>query len=294
MTQLVWDATGDRMYETGVDHGVLYKPNESGVYTIGVAWNGLTAVTESPSGAEPSAQYADNIKYVTLRSTEEFGGTIEAFTYPDEFNEHDGFGVHEGGVYVGQQTRVPFGLAYRTKIGNDTVGQDFGYKLHLVYGATATPSERAYNTISDSPEAVPFSWEFTTDPVAVGTVGGVYYKPTSSVIIDSTKVDQSSLNALEDLLFGTSGTDPQLPLPAAVMALFTGTIVEVEPSAPTYNSTTKVITIPSVTGVEYLIGGEVVASGAQPAITEDTVVTARPAQGYKFPAVTDDDWVFYF
>lgn len=294
MTQLVWDQVGQRIYETGVDHGVLYLPDNAGVYNTGYSWNGLVTVTESPSGAEATPQYADNIKYLNLTSAEEFGGTIEAFTYPLEFAQCDGSAIFEGGISVGQQSRKTFGLAYRTRVGNDLEGTDHGYKLHLVYGATAAPSERAYGTINDSPEPITFSWEFSTTPVEVGIIGGTAYKPTATITIDSTKVDADALADLEALLFGTVGTDPSLPLPAAVIALFSGTITEAEPLEPTYNSTTKVITIPAVTGVVYKIDGEPVAAGVQPAITTDTVVTADPETGYKFPAVTDRDWLFEF
>jgi len=294
MTKLLWDQVGERLYETGVDHGVLYIPNSSGVFNDGVAWNGLTTVTESPTGAEVTKTYADNIPYLSLVSVEEFGATIEAYTYPDEFAQFDGMLVHEGGVYVGQQTRKTFGLSYRTRLGNDLAGTDHGYKLHLIYNALAAPSEKAYASINDSPEAITFSWELTTTPVEVGTVGGVAYKPTASLVIDSTKVDVLALAALEDLLYGTVGTDPSLPLPAAVMALFTGTIVTATPTAPTYNASTDIITIPSVTGVIYMIDGEVVPAGAYGPITANTVVNAVPAQGYKFPAVTDDDWLITF
>ena len=214
MAVLTWDQVGERFYETGVDHGVLYIPT-AGVYDSGVAWNGLISVTESPSGAEPSPQYADNIKYLNLLSTEEFGGTIEAYTFPDEFAQCDGTAFPKVGLAVGQQTRKTFGLSYRTKIGNDTDGQDLGYKLHLVYGALAAPSEKAYSTINDSPEAVTFSWEFTTTPVEVTGL-----KPTALLTIDSTKVASADLTALEALLYGTQLEEPSLPLPDAVIALF--------------------------------------------------------------------------
>lgn len=214
MAVLTWDQVGERFYETGVDHGVLYIPT-AGVYDSGVAWNGIISVTESPSGAEPSPQYADNIKYLNLLSTEEFGGTIEAFTFPDEFAQCDGTAFPKVGLAVGQQTRKTFGLSYRTKLGNDTDGQDLGYKLHLVYGALAAPSEKAYSTINDSPEAVTFSWEFTTTPVEVTGL-----KPTALLTIDSTKVAEADLTALEALLYGTELEEPSLPLPDAVIALF--------------------------------------------------------------------------
>lgn len=292
MTQLLWDQVGQRTYETGVDHGVLYQPDSGGVYDNGVAWNGLVTVTESPSGAEANAQFADNIKYLNLLSAEEFGGTIEAFTYPPEFAECDGSATVEGGISIGQQGRHLFGLSYRTKVGNDLAGNDYGYKLHLVYGATASPSERAYGTINDSPEPITFSWEFTTTPVAVGTISSVAYAPTATLTIDSTKVDADALADLEALLYGTSGTDPSLPQPAEVIALFAGSVTTVTLTVPSYNSTTKVITIPTVTGVQYTIGG-VVKTGTV-TITANTIVKARVLAGYKFAANTDTDWQYTY
>lgn len=215
MATLTWDATGSRLYETGVDHGVLYLLNSQGAYANGVAWNGLTAVTESPSGAEANPQYADNIKYLNLLSAEEFGCTIEAFTYPDAFAQCDGTASPSAGVSIGQQTRKTFGFSYRTKLGNDIDGSDHGYKLHLIYGALAAPSEKAYATVNDSPEALTFSWDVTTTPVDVPG-----YKPTAQLTIDSTKVDALDLAALEELLYGTANTTAELPLPAEVIALF--------------------------------------------------------------------------
>lgn len=216
MAKITWDDTGKRLYETGTDHGVLYLLGEGGTYDTGVAWNGLTAVNESPSGAEATALYADNIKYLSLMSAEEFGGTIEAYTYPDEFNQCDGNAEPQEGVIIGQQDRAIFGLSYRTLIGNDVDGQGHGYKIHLVYGAQASPSEKAYATVNDSPEAVTFSWEFTTTPVNV-----TGFKPTASLVIDSTKVDPTDLQTLETALYGgdSAGT-PKLPLPNEVIAMF--------------------------------------------------------------------------
>jgi hypothetical protein len=218
MAQLItWDGVGEKLYESGVDHGVLYLPNVSGVYDTGFAWNGLVGVTESPSGAEPNPQFADNIKYLNLLSAEEFGGTIEAFTYPDEFGVCDGSAEAETGVIVGQQSRKSFGMCYRTKIGNDVDGADHGYKLHLVYGCLVSPSEKAFQTINESPEAITFSWDFTTTPAPV-----TGYKPTSLITIDSTKVASEDLAALEVLLYGTSTgpVEPKLPTPDEVIALF--------------------------------------------------------------------------
>lgn len=214
MPRLTWDAVGERFYETGVDHGVLYLPDSAGDYKTGVAWNGLVSVTESPSGAESNPQYADNIKYLNLVSAEEFGATIEAFTYPEEFSQCDGTAIPTAGVALGQQARKMFGLCYRTKVGNDVEGQDFGYKLHLIYGCLAAPSEKAYSTINDSPEALTFSWELTTSPVPV-----TGYKPVASITIDSTIADSENLLALEDELYGeTAGA--RLPTPDEVLAIF--------------------------------------------------------------------------
>lgn len=197
MAKIVWDETGKRFFETGVDHGVLYPIQANGQYNKGVAWNGLTGVTESPSGAEATDLYADNIKYLSMRSAETFGATVEAYTYPDEFAECDGSANLVEGVVIGQQSRKIFGLSYRTQVGNDVDGQDHGYKLHLIYGATASPSEKAYATINDSPEAITFSWELATTPVNV-----TGFKPTASVTIDSTKADPACLKKLEDILYG--------------------------------------------------------------------------------------------
>ena len=296
--KLTWDQTGERLYETGVDHGVLYIPDGSGDYTDGFAWNGLTTVTEAPSGAESNPQYADNIKYLNLVSAEEFGATVEAYTYPDEFAQCDGTAVVSG-VAIGQQSRKTFGLSYRTRVGNDVDGTDHGYKLHLIYGATAAPSEKAYATINDSPEAITFSWEITTTPVAVGTISGEDYKPTASLTIDSTKVDPADLATLEDMLYGTSGADPQLPLPADVIALFAGSVTAVVLSganAPTYVSGTHVVTLPAVTGVTWKINGVTKTAGAQPALNtgEVALVTAHLQQGYVFGPGSDNDWSFAY
>jgi hypothetical protein len=290
MTVLEWDKTGERKYETGVDHGVLYIPDAGGNYLNGYAWNGLTTVTESPSGAESTKQYADNIPYLNLISYEEFGGTIEAFYSPPEFDQCDGTGVPEPGIKVGQQTRKSFGLCYRTKVGTD-LNPDQGFKLHLVYGATASPSEKAYATVNDSPEALGFSWAFSTIPTNVGTVDGVDYKPTSILVIDSTLVDPTALETLMEMLYGTVGTDPTLPAPADVMSLFTGTVTEVAPTQPAYVSGTHTITIPTVTGVIYKRNGVTVPAGAL-VIAVDTVINAVPAPGYKFPAVSVRSWFY--
>lgn len=219
MTALVWDATGSRLYETGTRKGVLYAKDATGAYGAGVAWNGLTAVTDSPSGAEETALYADDIKYLSLYSAEDFGGTIEAYTYPDEWAPCDGSAELATGVTITQQPRRGFGLCYRTVLGNDSQNESYGYKLHLIYGATASPSQRAYQTINDSPNAITFSWEYKTVPVAVGGD----YKPTSCIVIDSTKVDSARLTALEAVLYGSAGSDPRLPLPSEVVSIINGT-----------------------------------------------------------------------
>lgn len=211
MAKLVWDKTGEHLYETGVDHGVLYFPDQTGAYKNGVAWNGLISVSESPSGAEATGQYADNIKYLNLISAEEFGATVEAYTYPEEFEACNGNKelVDNTGVYVGQQSRSVFGFCYRTMIGNDTDGQDHGYKLHLVYGCQVSPSEKAYQTINDSPEALTFSWELSTTPVNV-----TGKKPTALLVIDSTKIDSTKLARIEAKLYGDeSSTGAVLPTP---------------------------------------------------------------------------------
>lgn len=214
MSKLVWDKTGERYYETGVDHGVLYPIQEGGVYNKGVAWNGLISVTESPSGAEASPIYADNIKYLNLMSAEEFGCTIEAYQSPEEFDECDGSAQIAPGIFIGQQTRKTFGLSYRTLIGNDVNGQEYGYKLHLIYGGLAAPSEKAYSTVNDSPEAMTLSWEVSTTPVNVAG-----FKPTASVTIDSTKVAADKLAALEAILYGSESQEARLPLPDEIITL---------------------------------------------------------------------------
>jgi hypothetical protein len=216
MARVQWDQVGERVYETGVDHGVLYIPDTvTGEYDQGVVWNGLVSVSESPTGAEATPQYADNIKYLNLISIEEFGATVEAFTYPDEFAQFDGTAEPEPGVLIGQQIRGTFGLAYRTLVGNDTQGDGYGYKLHLIYGAQAAPTEKAYNTINDTPEAITFSWELTTNPVEVPG-----FRPSATLVVDSTKVNAPKLAELEDILYGTELEEPRLPLPEEIITLF--------------------------------------------------------------------------
>lgn len=221
MAKLVWDAIGEKFYETGVDHGVLY-PQAEGAYPKGVAWNGLISVTESPSGAEDSPLYADNIKYLNLKSAEEFGATVECYTYPDEWAACNGEADIAKGVTLGQQSRNTFGLCYRTQIGNDTDGQEHGYKLHLIYGCSASPSEKGYSTINDSPEAITFSFEIATTPVNVsGTdLKGRALKPVASITIDSTKSDPEKLAALEKILYGDEETEARLPLPDELRTIF--------------------------------------------------------------------------
>jgi hypothetical protein len=284
MTVLTWDQPGKKIFETGVDKGVLFKRDVNGIYNAGFAWIGLTAVTESPSGAESSKTYADNKVYANITSAEAFDATLEAFTYPDEFMSCDGTAELTPGVFIGQQNRETFGLAYRTKIGNDVLSLDYGYKLHLIYGAMAAPSERAYSTINEASDPMPLSWALSTTPVDVPGK-----KPTALLTIDSTKVSAAKLLDLENIIYGTAGVEPRLPLPAEVASIV-GTVLTVtaQPTAPTYNAATDQITIPTVTGVDYFIGG--VKKTGLVTITTDTIVTAAPAAGYKFPAVADNDW----
>lgn len=217
MAKLVWDQTGSRYYETGVDRGVFYPLGVSGEYTPGVAWNGLTNVSESPSGAEATPIYADNIKYLSLTSAEDFGLTIEAYSYPPEFGVCDGSAEPTEGVTVAQQDRKTFGFSYRTMIGNDTEGNEHGYKIHLVYGCKAAPSEKSYGTISDSPEAITMSWEISTTPVNV-----TGFKPTAHLVIDSTRVSAAALTAIETILYGNTSTEAKLPLPDDVITAIEG------------------------------------------------------------------------
>lgn len=219
MTKLVWDDESSRIYETGTDRGVLYPKTVGGAYGTGVAWNGLTAVTESPSGAEETKLFADNIKYLSLYSAEEFGGTIEAYTYPDEWEECDGSKELAPGVHIGQQARKGFGLCYRTVIGNASEGESYGYKIHIVYNGMASPSEKSYSTINDSPEAITFSWQFSTTPTSFGE----NLKPSATLVIDSTKIAEDKLTAIEALLYGSTTEDPTLPTPARIIEIVGGT-----------------------------------------------------------------------
>ncbi|HMS83617.1 MAG TPA: hypothetical protein PKD12_08205 [Nitrospira sp.] len=291
MAPIVWDAVGARFYETGVDQGVLYDRQADGTYTNGVAWNGLTTVTESPSGAESNKQYADNQVYLNLLSLEQFGGTIEAFTYPTEFEKCDG-SIITNGVSVGQQPRATFGLAYRTKFGDDVAGDSGGYKIHLLYGCLAAPSEKAFATINDSPEVVTFSWEVSSTPVAVAGKS-----PTSVLVINSRTAVPARLTALLDILYGTSAT-PRLPLPDEVATIMGTGVTNVDlgipANQPSYVSGTHIITLPAVTGVQWKINGVNKSSGAQPALTVGQVanVLATPTSGYNI--IGDTDWVFNY
>jgi hypothetical protein len=291
MTALAWDKTGERFYETGVEKGVLFLPDNSGDYNEGHAWNGLTTVTEKPTGADSHPQYADNIKYLNLIAAESFGATVEAFTYPDAFAQCDGTAEPQPGIYLGQQGRRVFGLSYRSRVGNDLAGTDLGYKIHLVYGCLAAPSDKAYATINDSPSAIAFSWDVSTTPVPVDG-----HKPTALLVIDSTKVDAAKLTALEDILYGTDTDDPRLPLPNEVIALVgtgvTNVNVALPSNQPAFNSGTGIITLPAVTGVVWSVNGEDVAAGAQPALAsgDTATVRARAADGYNL--IGDDDWEF--
>lgn len=285
MAQLTWDELGERFFETGVDRGVLYK-RDAGVYTNGEAWNGLTSVTAAPSGAEANAQYADNIKYLNLFSAEEFGATIECFTAPDGFLAFDGVKKTASGLRVGQQARPTFGFSWRTKKGN-AENEDLGYILHFAYGCQTSPSEKAYNTVNDSPEPITFSWTLTTTPVSVPG-----FKPTAYVSVDSTDpaVSPSNLASLETILYGSAGVAPRLPLPAEIDSILGNGINLVTPAQPTFDGVDE-LTIPTVTGVQYKIDGILQTPGVH-TIVVDTVVTASPAPGYTFNGVFVDRWLF--
>ena len=289
MTVLLFDDVGKKLYEAGVERGVLYPINTgTGLYDNGYAWNGLTTVTETPAGAEANDQYADNIKYMSLRSAETFGGTIEAYTYPDQFAACDGSYVPVAGVAVGQQTRSIFGLSYRTKVGND-VNPDLGWKYHLLYGLTASPSEKAYASINDSPEPVGFSWDVNSTPAAV-----TGQKPTSLIVIDSTKFTAPQIQTLTDFLYGTAGSSPSLPPPDSVIALFTGAVTMITLSPPTFDGA-HTITIPSQTGTTYYVDGVVHAPGTQLLTTgQKKVVSAAPNAGYAFNTPFVDRWLFSY
>lgn len=291
MTRISWDAVGERVFETGVDRGVLYIPDSGGLYSLGVAWNGLTGVTEKPTGAAATPQYADNIKYLNLTSSEDFSATVEALTYPAEFAQFDGSVVLSGGVSLGQQARRTFGLSYRTRVGNDVSGTDLGYKVHLVYGCQAAPSERPYTTINDSPEALAFSWDLSTTPVSV-----TGQRPTAIVTVDSSRVTAANMTLFENTVWGTASKIPRLPLPDEVIGLFAGSLVLIAngPVTPTYNATTKVVTIPTQASVTFRVNGVVNTTGTYTIPTGGyAVVEASPTPGYTFGDTPyQTRWVF--
>jgi hypothetical protein len=286
VTKLAWDVVGSKTYETGVSKGVLYIPDVSGNYVNGYAWSGLTKVTEKPTGAGVTPLYADNTKYLNLVATEYFGCDIAAYTYPDEFEQCDGTVAPEPGVLIGQQGRTTFGFSYQTKVGTD-LNTDAGYKIHLVWGCLAAPSQKDYGTVNDNPSAIEFSWSVSCTPVNVTGL-----KPTSTITIDSTKVDATALAALELVLYGDTGVDPRLPGPDEVLAMFSGTVVVATPTAPTYNGTTHLVTIPTITGVQYYRDG--VAVSTDQTITVNTVFTALPKAGYKFPLEIANEWLITY
>ena len=285
MAQLEWDKVGERQFESGVDHGVLYIRDNAGQYTDAHVWNGLTKVGESPEGGEATESYADNIPYIRMVSVEKFNGTIEAFSSPIAFDACDGTREVATGVIIGQQERATFGFAYRTKVGNDIAGQDAAYKIHLVYGALAKPSARDYNTINESPEATPLSWEFTTSPVPVTGA-----KPTATVSFRSDEVPATELAELEDILFGTASTMPRLPLPDEIIALVGGGTIPATATAPTFNGT-DTVTIPVVTGVVYQVSGSPVTGTIDLDPAETVTVTAVAGAGYSLTPGTHS-WNF--
>ena len=282
--KLLWDKTGERRYETGVSKGVLFPQSNVGTYPTGVAWNGLTAVTESPSGAESNKQYADNQVYVNLQSAEEWGGTIEAFTSPEEFDQCDGSAEVAPGVTIGQQPRKAFGFSWETLIGTDTLGTEAGKKIHFVWNALAAPSEKAYATVNDSPEATALSWEVSTTPIPVSG-----YKPTATMTVDSTKISAAKLKKIEDAIYGTADTSSHLPLPDEIIALIEGDD-EVTPTAPTQSG--NVVTIPSKVGVVYSIDDTPVTGTYT--LTANATVVATAADGYVFPVGATASWNFIY
>lgn len=293
MTRVTWDGTGKRKFETGVDHGILYPQSGDGV-----PWNGLTNVTETPAGADNNKTYADNIVYGALRAAETFGGTVEAYTCPDEFLECDGM-VIRNGVVIGQQPRKSFGLYYRTIVGNDQE-EELGHKHHFVYGATTSPSEKAYATKNDSPEMTAFSWEFDTSPVGFADEANADLRPTSLLTIDDTSdlVDSGKLSDLLDIALGTVGDDPRLPTPDEVLAVFSTGLTAVdlrdEANQPSYNGTTHVLTLPAVTGVAWKINGEDATSGAQPALSVGDVVEVKATAASGYSLNGDDEWIYEY
>lgn len=290
MAKIVWDQVDERVYETGVDHGVLYLPDNNGNYVTGVAWNGLTTVTESPSGAESNPQYADNIQYLNLISAEVFAATIEALSFPLEFQMFDGLGTPTEGVTVGQQTRRKFGFAYRTLVGDAIQGQKAGEKIHVVYNCVAAPSERAHATVNDAPETMALSWSISTTPEPVPNMD-----PSATLTVDSRLVDPDTYEDFKSIIYGAAGVDPRLPKPAEIIAMFESGVTVANPTVPTYNGTTHVITIPTVTGVTYQINGEDVPAGTVTLDPGDVVVVkAVPQVGYTFADGPDYDWGYSY
>jgi len=291
MTRIIWDKVTERKFQTGVNKGVLYVRGDDGQYMDGVPWNGLTTVTESPSGAESNIQYADNIPYLNIKSAEQFGCTIEAFSSPPEFEQCDGTAEIAPGVYLHQQARKAFGFTWQNRIGNDTQGVNYGYRINVAWGLDANPSERTHATINESPEAGSLSWEVTSTPTEVGVVGGVEFMPSAKMSFDSDKADATAFAALEDILYGTVGQDPRLPSPAEVIAMFQAeALTPVESVAPTYDAGTDIITIPATAGLVYSVDGVDVPAGAYGPIAEDTVVNVRAAGGYVLTETSDTDF----
>lgn len=291
MTQLTWDDIGKRFYETGVDKGVLFIPDGTGAYVNGVAWNGLTILTETPSGAASTPIYADNLKYLNLISAEDFAADIEAYTYPDEFAQFDGLSVPTPGVAIAQQSRRSFGLCYRTRVGNDLLGDSYGYKLHMLYGCQAAPSQKVYNTVNASPAGVLFKWALSTTPIAVAGS-----RPTSLITVDSTKVLPATLTALEAILYGVSGS-PMLPTPDTIVTMFSAGVTTVSAiTLPTYTRPT--LTIPTVTGVDYYVNGVLKTTAQTLTVSgpmSNVIVEARPHAGYVFAStILDTDWQFLY
>lgn len=290
MTKIVWDQLDDRVYETGVDHGVLYIPDNNGNYVTGVAWNGLTTVTESPSGAESNPQYADNIQYLNLISAEVFAATIEALSFPKEFEQFDGLGTPTEGVTVGQQMRRKFGFAYRTLVGDAVKGQKAGEKIHVVYNCVAAPSERARATVNDSPEAMAMSWAISTTPVPVPG-----FDPSATLTVDSRTVDADTYEDFKTIIYGSAGLDPRLPMPAEIIAMFESGVTVAIPTIPAFDENDNKITIPTVTGVDYQVAGETVPAGTITLdVGETVVVSAVPKAGYVFADGPDYDWGYTY
>lgn len=296
MTRLQWNAAGYNKFQAGVERGVLYVRDSSGNYGDGVPWSGLTTVTESPSGAEPNKQYADNKVYVILKSAEEFAATIEAFWSPKEFDQCDGSATPVAGLHLGQQARKSFGFSWVSLLGDELVGTDLGRRMHFAYGCNAAPSERANATLNESPEAGGLSWEVSTNPVDVGTINGVAYRPVAHVYVDSTEVSAATWQALEDIAYGSASGEPRLPMPQELFDLINGAVTVVNlglaANQPSFVSSTGVITLPAVTGVQWKINGVNKSPGAQPAIATGATATvlATPLAGYSLGG--DDDWVF--